>query len=117
MPIYEYECAECGHRHEAIQKMSDAPLTDCPACGASALRKLVSAAAFRLSGGGWYETDFKKDNKRNLKEADKGSAESAKKAEGGKTADSTKKASSESAPVSKPAASSTPSSSSAASRS
>ena len=117
MPIYEYECAECGHRHEAIQKFSDAPLTDCPACGASALRKLVSAAAFRLSGGGWYETDFKKDNKRNLKEADKTSAESAKKPESGKAADSTKKASSESAPASKPAASGTPSSSSAASSS
>ncbi|SIT66637.1 putative regulatory protein, FmdB family [Ectothiorhodosinus mongolicus] len=115
MPIYEYECTECGHRHEAIQKMSDAALTECPACGASALRKLVSAAAFRLSGGGWYETDFKKDNKRNLKEADKGSAEGAKKAEGGKTADPAKKASSESA--SKPAASSTASSSSAASSS
>ena len=59
MPIYEYECQECGYRHEALQKISDDPLTDCPSCGASALRKLVSAAGFRLSGSGWYETDFK----------------------------------------------------------
>jgi putative FmdB family regulatory protein len=68
MPIYEYECGACGHRHEVIQKMSDAPLTDCPECAQPALKKLISAAAFRLSGGGWYETDFKKDGKRNLKD-------------------------------------------------
>ena len=68
MPIYEYTCDACGHRHEAMQKMSDAPLTDCPACGKPELRKLVSAAGFRLSGGGWYETDFKKDGKKNIAE-------------------------------------------------
>lgn len=68
MPIYEYECESCGHRLEAIQKMSDAPLTDCPECGAPRLRKLVSAAGFRLSGGGWYETDFKKNSKKNVAE-------------------------------------------------
>lgn len=66
MPIYEYQCSECGALHEALQKISDAPLTECPACGASALRKKVSAAAFRLKGGGWYETDFKSGNKKNL---------------------------------------------------
>ncbi len=66
MPIYEYQCSECGVLHEALQKINDAPLTDCPACGASALRKKVSAAAFRLKGGGWYETDFKSGNKKNL---------------------------------------------------
>lgn len=66
MPIYAYQCSACGHSMEALQKMADAPLTDCPACGASALEKKVTAAAFRLSGGGWYETDFKKDNKKNL---------------------------------------------------
>ena len=66
MPIYEYQCSECGALHEALQKINDAPLTDCPACGASALRKKVSAAAFRLKGGGWYETDFKSGNKKNL---------------------------------------------------
>ena len=66
MPIYEYQCTECGALHEALQKLSDAPLTDCPACGHSALRKKVSAAAFRLKGSGWYETDFKSGNKKNL---------------------------------------------------
>jgi len=66
MPIYEYRCEACGHELEKIQRMSDEPLVDCPECGAPQLRRLVSAAAFRLKGGGWYETDFKKDGKRNL---------------------------------------------------
>ena len=70
MPIYEYECQECGHRHEALQKISEDPLTDCPACNKSALKKLVSAAGFRLSGSGWYETDFKSKNKKNLTKSD-----------------------------------------------
>lgn len=59
MPIYEYQCGECGRRTEALQKISEAPLTDCPSCGRPALRKLISAAAFQLKGTGWYETDFK----------------------------------------------------------
>ena len=62
MPIYEYECEKCGHRLEAIQKFSDAPLSDCPECNEAALKKLVSSAAFKLKGGGWYETDFKNKN-------------------------------------------------------
>ena len=66
MPIYEYQCQKCGEEVEALQKISDSPLTDCPKCGASELRKKVSAAAFRLKGGGWYETDFKTGNKKNL---------------------------------------------------
>ena len=66
MPIYEYRCQECGHEMEKLQRMSDDPLTDCPACGKSQLKRLVSAAGFRLKGGGWYETDFKQGNKRNL---------------------------------------------------
>lgn len=66
MPIYEYRCQECGAELEVLQKMSDAPLVDCPTCGKSALRKKVSASAFRLKGGGWYETDFKTGNKKNL---------------------------------------------------
>ena len=69
MPIYEYECQSCKERLEMIQKISDPPLRVCPSCGAEALNKLVSAAAFRLAGGGWYETDFKKSGQRNLKEA------------------------------------------------
>nr|VFJ61014.1 MAG: putative regulatory protein, FmdB family [Candidatus Kentron sp. FW]VFJ62492.1 MAG: putative regulatory protein, FmdB family [Candidatus Kentron sp. FW] len=63
MPIYEYECSECNHRMEVIQKISDTPLRDCPACNKPSLRKLVSAASFRLKGTGWYETDFKDKGK------------------------------------------------------
>ncbi|HHH44825.1 MAG TPA: zinc ribbon domain-containing protein [Gammaproteobacteria bacterium] len=70
MPIYEYRCAECGHELEKLQKISDAPLTECPACGKPALQKLVSAAGFRLKGGGWYETDFKSGEKKNIAKAD-----------------------------------------------
>ncbi len=66
MPIYEYRCASCGHELEALQKLSDAPLVDCPACHKPALSKQISAAGFRLKGGGWYETDFKSGNKKNL---------------------------------------------------
>lgn len=64
MPIYEYECKECGHRLEALQKIADAPLKECPQCQHEALAKLVSASSFRLKGGGWYETDFKTGAKR-----------------------------------------------------
>lgn len=66
MPIYEYVCGACGHEMEVLQKISDAPLRKCPECGKSSLRKLISAPSFRLKGGGWYETDFKSGNKRNL---------------------------------------------------
>ncbi|MCB1665309.1 MAG: zinc ribbon domain-containing protein [Pseudomonadales bacterium] len=64
MPIYEYQCQDCGHRLEALQKISDAPLKECPQCHKLALAKLVSASSFRLKGGGWYETDFKTGAKR-----------------------------------------------------
>jgi len=74
MPIYEYRCAACGHELEKLQKISDPPLVDCPACGKPALQKLVSAAGFRLKGGGWYETDFKKDKKKNLAKDDAGAS-------------------------------------------
>lgn len=70
MPLYEYRCDTCGHEFEALQKMNDEPLIHCPACDESALRKLVSAAGFRLKGDGWYETDFKSGNKRNLADND-----------------------------------------------
>ena len=66
MPIYEYCCQQCGHSLEAIQKIADLPLTDCPECSAVALKKQVSAPACRLSGGGWYETDFKTGDKKNI---------------------------------------------------
>lgn len=69
MPIYEYECSACATRSEVLQKISDPALSECPSCGAPAPTKLVSAAGFRLSGSGWYETDFKQGGKRNLKES------------------------------------------------
>ena len=59
MPIYGYRCAECGEEHEALQKVSEPPLTVCPACGKPALQKQLSAAGFQLKGSGWYATDFK----------------------------------------------------------
>ena len=66
MPIYAYACVRCDHKLDALQKISDAPLVDCPECGEPELRKRLSAPRFRLKGTGWYETDFKTDNKRNL---------------------------------------------------
>ena len=83
MPIYEYRCESCGEELEKLQRMSDDKLVDCPACGKPALKRLVSAAAFRLKGSGWYETDFKKDNKRNLH--DSGSGSESKGASSGKS--------------------------------
>jgi putative FmdB family regulatory protein len=62
MPIYAYKCESCGHRQDALQKISDAPLTVCPACGASAYAKQVTAAGFQLKGSGWYVTDFRGGN-------------------------------------------------------
>jgi len=67
MPIYEYQCQACGHDMEAIQKMSDDALTDCPECGKPELKKLISAAGFQLKGSGWYETDFKGGSKKSAK--------------------------------------------------
>lgn len=67
MPIYQYQCKACGHELEAIQKISDAQLKICPQCSQPELSKQVTAAGFRLKGGGWYETDFKSgDKKKNL---------------------------------------------------
>jgi putative FmdB family regulatory protein len=78
MPIYEYQCEKCEGTFEAIQKFSDDPLTECRLCGDGAVRKLLSAPAFRLKGSGWYETDFKKDRQKNLvkSDGDKGSSSS-----------------------------------------
>ena len=66
MPIYDYRCSDCSHEFDALQKLSDALLTTCPECGKETLRKQVSAPAFRLAGSGWYETDFKTGNQKNL---------------------------------------------------
>ncbi|SFE24353.1 FmdB family zinc ribbon protein [Paracidovorax konjaci] len=62
MPIYAYKCGACGHAKDVLQKMSDAPLTVCPACGAEAFSKQVTAAGFQLKGSGWYVTDFRGGN-------------------------------------------------------
>ncbi|MCX7814680.1 MAG: zinc ribbon domain-containing protein [Tepidimonas ignava] len=59
MPIYAYKCESCGHAKDVLQKVSDAPLTTCPACGAEAFRKQLTAAGFQLKGTGWYVTDFR----------------------------------------------------------
>ncbi len=67
MPIYEYRCDGCGHEMELIQRMSDDPMKDCPVCKESKLKKLISAAGFRLKGSGWYESDFK--NSKNSKKS------------------------------------------------
>ena len=89
VPIYEYRCEACGHTLEALQKMSDAALVDCPTCNQPNLKKQISAAAFRLKGGGWYETDFKSGSKKNL---------------AGETGSSSSSSAAESKPASKPAA-------------
>ncbi|MBT7167966.1 MAG: zinc ribbon domain-containing protein [Porticoccaceae bacterium] len=81
MPIYEYLCQSCGHKMEALQKMSDEPLVNCPNCCESELKKQISAAGFRLSGTGWYETDFKSGKKKNIsgeQSPDSGSSPAAK---------------------------------------
>jgi putative FmdB family regulatory protein len=101
MPIYEYRCTACGHELEALQKISDAPLKKCPECSRRKLERLMSAPAFRLKGGGWYETDFKSDSetKRNLVEtaerkepaaAESGKTDGAKGESGGAKTDGAK---------------------------
>ena len=64
MPIYEYRCAACGHQKEVLQKISDAPLTECPECKQPTFGKQLSAAGFQLKGNGWYATDFKGGSKK-----------------------------------------------------
>jgi len=85
MPIYEYQCQDCGAVTDFLQKMSDAPMVTCPECKSDALKKLVSAPRFRLAGNGWYETDFKQGDKRNLVSSDSTSSSSPIKSE--KTSD------------------------------
>jgi putative FmdB family regulatory protein len=122
MPIYAYRCSNCGHAQDVLQKLSDAVLTVCPACGQPTYVKQVTAAGFQLKGSGWYVTDFRGDNKAGKAEGgdgDKAPANAAEKtadkgseAKGGESAsasepkasDSTKKAESPAAPSSAPAA-------------
>ncbi len=88
MPIYAFRCAACGHDFDRLQKMSDPDPATCPQCGAGPVQRQLTAPSFRLSGSGWYETDFKKDGdkKRNLAGDGKGKGEG----EGGKQADKAK---------------------------
>jgi putative FmdB family regulatory protein len=81
MPIYEYQCQKCGHHLEALQKISDKPLRECPECGKHTLKRLMSAPLFRLAGSGWYETDFKSDKERKRNIHEKGDKELAPTAE------------------------------------
>ncbi len=90
MPIYEYQCNDCGHQLEALQKISDDALQDCPACEKPALKKLISAAGFRLSGSGWYETDFKTGSKKNLAGEQSSSGDSSSKSDTAKNKTSKK---------------------------
>ena len=94
MPIYEYRCAECGAYKEALQRISDAPLTDCPECGKPALQKQLSAAGFQLKGTGWYVTDFRDKGSKPAAKADKAGkteSKSGKPADTAKPAESTAK--------------------------
>lgn len=109
MPIYAYRCETCGHAKDVIQKFSDAPLTVCPACGADAFRKQLTAPAFQLKGSGWYVTDFRDQGK-------KGQAP-AKEAEGASPASATPVAGASAAPAASPGAPSAPGSSAGASAS
>ena len=98
MPIYAFQCQACGHHFDRLQKLSDADPTECPECAQAAVTRKLTAPSFRLAGGGWYETDFKKDGKRNLAEksdAPKAEPAAATKAESKPAAD---------APMPKPAA-------------
>jgi putative FmdB family regulatory protein len=89
MPIYAYKCGSCGHAKDVLQKVSDAPLTDCPACGAQAFSKQITAAGFQLKGSGWYATDFRGGNGSSSKPAEgSGDAKSADKPSESKSADS-----------------------------
>ena len=86
MPIYEYKCSECGHFMDALQGVNDSPLKVCPECSEKSLKRLISAPNFRLSGEGWYETDFKTGNRKNI--AENGKSETKKKESNQQSSDS-----------------------------
>jgi putative FmdB family regulatory protein len=100
MPIYEYRCSECGQDHEVLQKVSEPPLTECPACGKPALQKQLSAAGFQLKGSGWYATDFKGSGKKPVEKKAEAKTEA-------KTETKSETKSAETKPESKPASTST----------
>ncbi|WP_310634166.1 FmdB family zinc ribbon protein [Paraburkholderia sp.] len=105
MPIYAYRCESCGFAKDALQKISDAPLTQCPSCGADAFRKQVTAAGFQLKGSGWYVTDFRGGNSGNNGGNNSGTSAAATGAKGGEAAASSSEGGkSESASPAAPAA-------------
>ncbi|HYI85499.1 MAG TPA: zinc ribbon domain-containing protein [Burkholderiales bacterium] len=105
MPIYEYRCGECGEELDALQKVSEPPLTECPACGKPALQKQLSAAGFHLKGSGWYATDFKGSGKKPVEK--KADAKTEVKAETKSDTKSADTRSAETKTESKPASTST----------
>lgn len=114
MPIYAYRCSNCGHEQDVLQKMSDAPLTQCPACGQSTYAKQVTAAGFQLKGSGWYVTDFRNNGSKSAATAPSTTAKSDSSAGSSEsTASDAKSSSSTAAADTKPAAQ--PAASSAAS--
>jgi putative FmdB family regulatory protein len=108
MPIYAYKCSACGHAKDVLQKMSDAPLTDCPACGAAAFSKQLTAAGFQLKGSGWYVTDFRDGGKGSKTSGEDKSAPAPAPADGSAAAASTPAAAPAPAPAAAPAASASP---------
>ena len=113
MPIYAYKCSSCGHAKDVLQKISDVPLSVCPACGAASFAKQVTAAGFQLKGSGWYVTDFRDNGKKKDKASDAAkpgesasdaanSADGAKPADSGKPAESAKPAESSATTASPP---------------
>jgi putative FmdB family regulatory protein len=106
MPIYAYRCAACGHAKDVLQKLSDAPLSVCPSCGAPRFEKQVTAAGFQLKGSGWYVTDFREGQ---AKKADKpADAAADNKAEAKPAADSSATAAAPATPAAAPAAAPAP---------
>lgn len=110
MPIYEFECRTCGHVWDRLQRLSDPDPEACPDCAAQQVQRRVTAAAFRLKGAGWYETDFKgdKDKKRNLVEGSSGAPESAPAAAAESTPAASKTDSASAAPAPAPAPAANP---------
>lgn len=90
MPIYAYRCTACGYEKEHLQKLSDAPMTECPKCGAAAYKKQLTAAGFQLKGTGWYATDFKGGSSKNAESATKDATASKESSSTGDTSSSTK---------------------------
>jgi len=106
MPIYEYRCSACGHQQEFLQKVSDAPLTVCTACGKPTFAKMLTAAGFQLKGSGWYATDFRNQGSAPKAAAGKGEAKAESKGES--KAEAKPEAKSETKSETKPASPSSP---------